>query len=178
MGELSYAVPPAELARLLRQVSDIFSEEPAAILSTSRLPRTVESRWVLFLALQDLGYGPAAIGAACKRDHSTVVHGLARAKRRPLLLALAQDITGCRAPAYLPRGLAGYGLPVAAPVLAYMRALTGPSVLSAEALHGLRLIARNPCLQLSCARILNDRNLQHLLPTIRSHAMQLGAEWY
>ena len=168
------SVPPALGRRLLADIGDAFGVTSMAILSPSRALLTVQARWVYMLALRDAGYGGLQIGAACNRDHSTVVHGLRRAGANPALVALARDLRAGRIPTERARQLSSFPPALCGPVLAYVRALVGQAGWGPTAYLGVHLLACDPTLRRAVDQLLADSGWGHHSWRIRVHCKQLG----
>lgn len=52
--------------------------EPSLISSDARTRKVCQARWEVWASLHAMGYSTPRIGRLFNRDHSTVVHGLAR----------------------------------------------------------------------------------------------------
>jgi hypothetical protein len=126
------------------------------------------------LALRDAGYGCLQIGAACNRDHSTVLHGLRRAEVDPALIALARDLREGRIPTERVRQLSSFPPALCGPVLAYVRALVGQAGWGPTAYQGVHLLACDPALRRAADQLLADRGWGHHSWRIRMHCKQLG----
>ena len=168
------SVPHSLRRRLLADIGDAFGVTSMAILSPSRAALTVQARWVYMLALRDAGYGVAQIGAACNRDHSTVLHGLRRGEQMRGLVALARDIRDGRLLTERPPQLSSFPAALCAPVLAYARALVGQAGWGPTAYLGVHLIACDPALRRAVDQLLADCGWGHHSWRIRVHCKQLG----
>lgn len=69
--------------RLIERVAHAYGISTAALTAPSRAPLLVEARRVAMGLLAERGLGPTHIGRALRRDHSTVLHHLARLRHRP-----------------------------------------------------------------------------------------------
>jgi len=77
--------PPADLARLIRVVSDYYQVPEALLCGCSRTQDVAFARHVtIHLARTKLGMTYAALGAAFERDHSSIMHACRRIEDRLL----------------------------------------------------------------------------------------------
>lgn len=70
----------ATVSEIIAAAGWIFCLTPAQILSSSRATRLVRTRYAVFAALEQRGASSGQIGRWMNRDHSTVLHGIKRAK--------------------------------------------------------------------------------------------------
>jgi chromosomal replication initiation ATPase DnaA len=75
--------PPIHPRDLLRRVCDAYLVDQHDVLSQSRLKDVREARQMLYLLLyEQCGWPVTLIAHKLQRDHSTVCHGIARARER------------------------------------------------------------------------------------------------
>ena len=76
-----FADSPADvLRRAISRAAEHHGVTVAEIKGRSRLGPVVAARQDVFLALREAGWSFPRIGRAMGRDHSTVMHGVARAR--------------------------------------------------------------------------------------------------
>ena len=79
---IRYPLSPPRVAAALDAARLTFGVEPRVILSLRRDPPTALARFAVWLALSEgCGAGVLHLGRRFERDHTTVVHGLQRARR-------------------------------------------------------------------------------------------------
>ena len=76
-----FADSPADVLRLaINHAAEHHGVTAAEIKGRSRLGHVVAARQDVFLELREAGWSFPRIGMAMGRDHSTVMHGVARAR--------------------------------------------------------------------------------------------------
>ena len=84
-----------ELNMTLDTIARRFGVTPKQILGKSRRANVVKARWEVFAALKEEGLSSVAIGRLTNRDHSTVLHALAKLRGQRERKVLNED-TGFR----------------------------------------------------------------------------------
>ena len=78
------ARPENGLARatvdLIARAGEIYNVRQQDILGTGRWEAVAAARFAVWLRLREAGYTYALIGAAFRRDHTTILHGCARGR--------------------------------------------------------------------------------------------------
>src|SRR5450631_4139491 len=104
------------LARNACEYSGITIED---LHGPSRSPAAIQTRRMIWLNLSDRGHFCTQIARMARRDHSTVLHGINKAKRDPLLASLARQLEQGLIPVDRPGRLGAYGPTIAGAVNCY-----------------------------------------------------------
>ena len=170
-------VPAAEYQQLRQRVAAHWVIDESRLDANTRQEYVVEARHTLWLALRLRGYSVQSVAITVQKDHSTVVHALAKAVHLPKVTAMAKHINKGSLPqhghsmlGYLP---AGHSIIV----LDYLRALANGEPLNYGLCAAVALIASSPRLQKVCQRILAEYDLGMHFWRICHHAQRLGYCW-
>jgi Bacterial dnaA protein helix-turn-helix len=149
----------------------------ADMMSQSRRADLVEVRRILWLCLAMQGYGPAAIARYCGRDHSTIVHGLARARLDSVTRRRAAVLAAGELGASMPAPLRFLPAQDAAILLEYLRGMLGEVPLSIRAVIALRILSHSAEARAAVRTVLQLRGHADEYPRIQQHARNLGIPW-
>ncbi len=72
---------PEQTASMIRAASIHTGLSVETITGPLRTSEATEARWACYVAMREAGMTLASIGAAFKRGHDTVIHGLNQAER-------------------------------------------------------------------------------------------------
>ena len=154
------------------------------VRARDRSPQVAAARHAAFWALNRAGLNPAQIARLLGLNHSTVVHGLARAEQHPewrALVAPAVQLSGSGGQrqalfSWLDRGLRGMPLVERRAVYAYATCtLLGwerhPGSICA---YGLWIVLRRPMVRAAVEQALRSCDLEQEIGRIDLHATRLG----
>src|SRR5579872_3816574 len=84
--------PSALLTIYTARVANMYGLDPAQIFARRREPIYVESRWIIWLALNRDGWSIASICRLVGYDHATISHGVSRGRMRDKVDKAARQI--------------------------------------------------------------------------------------
>lgn len=178
------AIDRAHCLALIAEVERRFMVPCGSVRGRSRSPEPVAARHAAFWALERAGLKKTEIAQLFGLNHSTVLHGLARAELRPdwqLLVAPAVELSGAGGvkPAlhrWLERGLARQAAADRAAVEAYVTCTVlgwerHPGTVCG---YGLLLVARHPRIHAAVETALQRCYLARHIPRIELQAARFG----
>lgn len=185
MNLIERSIPShADCLALIDEVERRFEVPEGAARDRSRKPEWVAPRHAAFWALSRAGLNRVEIARLFARNHSTVVHGLARAELRPdwqLLVAPAVELAGADGvkPAlhrWLERGLARQDAADRTAVEAYITCTVlgwerHPGTVCG---YGLLLVARQARIHAAVDMALQRCGLARHIPRIELQAARFG----
>lgn len=77
-----FIAKPSSSESILRNISVEFDVSVDELLGTDRCAAITRARQEAYLRLRELGWTLPRIGRRMKRDHTTIMHGIQRAKQR------------------------------------------------------------------------------------------------
>jgi len=170
----------AELAGwqdVYRRAADEWGCSVAAMLRHGRGDDLPLARWTAWRALQLLGATAAQLQRATGFDHSTILHGIARAKATPAIEAAARRASGRLEDPLTALGLAGLAPQIAAAIAAYYTSIYAGRPATAAGLAGLRILATAPATRRAALAALKDTARENVTWRMRAHAGDARLPW-